>query len=193
MSCCSITQSGLILYNSIDGSTPGFPVLPYLPEFAQIHVHCFDDAIQLSHPLSPPSPLALSIFQHQGLLQWIRSSHSGGQTTGVSALASVLPRNIQGWWLTGLISLLSKGLSRVFSSTIVQNHEFLAFSLLYGPTLKLIPRIFFQSRFHFINWIQPSKKISLRTNKWFLRMISLKKELRTKFLYYINISLGLSL
>ena len=90
---------------------------------------------------------------------------SGGQSTGVSAWASVLPRTIQGWWLTGLISLLSKGLSRVFSSTIVQKHQFLAFNLLYGPTLTLIPRIFFQSRFHFRNWIQPSKKISLQTNK----------------------------
>ena len=90
---------------------------------------------------------------------------SGVQSIGVSVSASVLPRNIQGWWLTGLISLLSKGLSRVFSSTIVQKHQFLAFNLLYGPTLTLIPRIFFQSRFHFRNWIQPSKKISLQTNK----------------------------
>ena len=52
---------------------------------------------------------------------------SGGQSTGVSALASVLPVNIQGWFplgWTGLISLLSKGLSRVFSSTIVQKHQF---------------------------------------------------------------------
>ena len=52
---------------------------------------------------------------------------SGGQSTGVSALASVLPKSIQDWFplkLTGWISLLSKGLSRVFSSTIVQRHQF---------------------------------------------------------------------
>ena len=52
---------------------------------------------------------------------------SGGPSIGASASASVLPVNIQGWFplgLTGLISLLSKGLSRVFSSTTVQKHQF---------------------------------------------------------------------
>ena len=60
---------------------------------------------------------------------------SGGQSVGASVSASVLPMNIQGWFplgLTGLITLLSKGLSRVFSSTTVWKHQFL--SLLYGPT-----------------------------------------------------------
>ena len=63
---------------------------------------------------------------------------SGGQSIGASALASVLPMNIQGWFplgLTGLISLLSRGFSRIFSSTTVQKHLSLAFSLLYGLTL----------------------------------------------------------
>ena len=52
---------------------------------------------------------------------------SGGQSIGVSASASVLPMNIQDWFplgLTGLISLQSKGLSRVFSNTTVQKHQF---------------------------------------------------------------------
>ena len=53
----------------MDCSTPGFPVLHYLLEFAQILVHCVDDAIQPSHLLSPPSPLALNLFQCQGLFQ----------------------------------------------------------------------------------------------------------------------------
>ena len=53
---------------------PGFPVL-YLPEFAQTHVHRVSDAIQPSHPLSPPSPLALNLSQHQSLFQWVGSSH----------------------------------------------------------------------------------------------------------------------
>ena len=64
------------------------------------------------HILSSPSPPALSLSQHQGLFQWV---NSGSQSTG--ALASVLPINIQSWFplgLTGLISLLSRGLSRVF-------------------------------------------------------------------------------
>ena len=45
-----------------------------LPEFAQIHVHWVDNAIQPSHPPSPPSP-ALNLSQHQGLFQWVSSSH----------------------------------------------------------------------------------------------------------------------
>ena len=63
---------------------------------------------------------------------------SGDQSIGASTSASVLPMNIQGWFplgLTGWISLRSKGLSRVFSSTTVQKHQFLALSLLYGPAL----------------------------------------------------------
>ena len=57
----------------MDCSMPGLPVLHYLPEFAQTHVHWVSDAIQPSHPLSPPSPLALHLSQHQGLLKWVSS------------------------------------------------------------------------------------------------------------------------
>ena len=62
---------------------------------------------------------------------------SGGQSTGASVSASVFPMNRQGWFplgLTGLISLLSKGFSRVFSSNIIRKHQFSALSLLYAPT-----------------------------------------------------------
>ena len=59
----------------MDYSTPGFPVLHYLPECAQNHVHWVSDAIQPSHPLLPPSPLALNLSQHQGLFQWVSSLH----------------------------------------------------------------------------------------------------------------------
>ena len=58
-----------------DCSTPGFPVLYYLLEFAQTHVHWVSDAIQPSHPLSPPSPPALNLPQHQGLFHWVGSLH----------------------------------------------------------------------------------------------------------------------
>ena len=65
-------------------------------------------------------------LQHQGLFQWLNSAW-GGQSTGFSALASFLPKNTQGWsplvW-TGWISLQSNGLSRVFSNTTVQKHQF---------------------------------------------------------------------
>ena len=60
---------------SMDCSTPGFPVLHYLLQFAQTQVHRVDDAIQPSHSLLPPSPSALNPSQHQGLSQWVGSSH----------------------------------------------------------------------------------------------------------------------
>ena len=65
---CSVTQSYLTLCDPIDCSTPGFPVHHQLPELAQTHAHQVGDAIQQSHPLYPPSPLALNLSQHQGLL-----------------------------------------------------------------------------------------------------------------------------
>ena len=97
-----------------------------LPEATQTHVHCISDAIQPSHPLTTSSPSVLNLSQHQGLFQWISCLHQM-TNNGVSASASVLPTRIQGWfplWLTGLISLLSKGLSGIFSSTTVQRHQF---------------------------------------------------------------------
>ena len=73
--CCSVTKSCLTLCDPTDCSTPGSSVLHYLLEFAQIHVHRVNDAIQPSHPLSSPSP-ALSLSQHQGFFpQWVSSSH----------------------------------------------------------------------------------------------------------------------
>ena len=54
---------------------PGFPVLHYLPEFSQTYILWVSDVIQLFHPLSPPSPPALNLSQHQGLIQWVSSSH----------------------------------------------------------------------------------------------------------------------
>ena len=73
-----------------------------------------------------PSP-ALNLSQHQGLFQWVIFLTSDGQSTGASASASVPPMDIQGWFplgSTGLISLQSKGLSRVFSNTTIQKHQF---------------------------------------------------------------------
>ena len=61
------------LCNSINCSTPGFPVLPYLPEFAQTHVHWIN-AIRPSHPMPLPS-LAVDLSQHESLFQFVSSSH----------------------------------------------------------------------------------------------------------------------
>ena len=62
----SVTQSCTTLCDSMDCSTPGFPVHHQLPELAQSHVHQVGDAIQPSHPLSSPSP-AFTLSQYQGL------------------------------------------------------------------------------------------------------------------------------
>ena len=64
--CCSVTQSCLTLCDPMDCSTPSFPVLHHLPEFAQTHIHWVGDAIQPSHSLLSSS-LAFSLSQHQGL------------------------------------------------------------------------------------------------------------------------------
>ena len=109
----------------MDCSTPGLPVLHYCPEFAQTHVHWVDDA---TNHLILCCPLLLpSVFPNIRVFSMSRLFESGGQTLGASASASVLPVNIQGRFplgLTGLISLLSKGLWRVFSSTTIWKHQF---------------------------------------------------------------------
>ena len=103
-----------------------------LLEFTQTHAHWVSDTIQPSHPLSSSSPPTFNLSQHQGLFQRVSSSHQVAEVLGVSASTSVLPMNIQDWFplgWTGWISLLSKGLSRVFSNTTVQKHQFFGFQL----------------------------------------------------------------
>ena len=71
----SVAQSCPTLHDPMNRSTPGLPVHCQLPEFTQTYVHWVGDAIQPSHPLSSPSPPAFSPSQHQGLFQWVSSSH----------------------------------------------------------------------------------------------------------------------
>ena len=124
ISLSSVAQSCLTLCDPMNRSTSGLPVHHHLPEFTQTHIHRVSDAIQPSHPQSSPSPPAPNPSQHQGLFQLFTW---GGQSTGVSALASFLPKKSQSWSpseRTGWISLQSKGLSTVFSNTPVQKHQF---------------------------------------------------------------------
>ena len=112
--------------DTMDCSTPDLPVLHYLLEFAQIHVHRVGDAIPASHcPLAPSHPASIfpstKVFSNESTLciRW--------PNIGVSASISVLWMNIQSWFplgLTGLIILMPKGLSRALSSTTVQKHQF---------------------------------------------------------------------
>ena len=125
--CCLVPNSCPTLCSSMDCSIPGSSVLHYFPEFTQTHVHWVGDVTKPSHPLSSPSPPDFNPSQQQGLFQWVSSLHQVAKVFGASALTTVLPLNIQGWFplrLTGLISLQSKGLSRDFSSTSIQKHQF---------------------------------------------------------------------
>ena len=112
---------------TLNCSTPGLPVHHQFPESTQTHIHRVSDAIQPSHPLLSPSPPALNLSQRQGLFKWVSSLRQVTKVLEFSASTSVLPVNTQDWsplgW-TGWISLQSKGLSRVFSNTTVQKHQF---------------------------------------------------------------------
>ena len=70
-----VAQSCPTLCDPMNHSMPGLPVHHQLPEFTQTHAHRVSDAIQPSHPLLSPSPPALNLSQHQGLFQWVSSSH----------------------------------------------------------------------------------------------------------------------
>ena len=123
--CCSVRQSCPALCDSTNCSTPGFPVLRYLLEFAQTHVHWVDDAIQPSYPLSPPSPPAFNLSQNQGLFQWVSSSCQ------VAKVLKLQLRHQSFQWI-GLISFMIDWFdilavhrpSRVFSSTTLWKHQF---------------------------------------------------------------------
>ena len=120
-SVSSVAQSCPTLCDPMNCSMPGFPVLYYFLEYARIHVHWVSDAVQPSHPLLPPSPPVLNLSQHQSLFQWIGSLNQVAKVLELSALASVLPVNMQGWFplgLTDLISLKSEGLS-----SLLQHHS----------------------------------------------------------------------
>ena len=131
--CCF--SACLNLCDPMDCSTSGFAVLHYFPKFAQSHVHWVSDAI---HPTISSSVVPFSShlqsFPASGSFPMSQLFSPSGLSIGASASASVLPMNIQHWsplgW-TGWISLQSKGLLRVFSSTADWKHQFSVLSFLY--------------------------------------------------------------
>ena len=94
--CFSLAKSCLTLCDPMKCSTPGFIVLHYPPKFAQTHVHWVSDVIQPSSPLSPALfSSCLQSFPASGSIPTSQLFESGGQSTGASASASVLPMNLQ--------------------------------------------------------------------------------------------------
>ena len=80
----------LTLCNPMNHSTPGFPVHHQLLESTQTHVHWVGETIQTSHPLLSPSP-AFHLSQHQGLFQWVNSSHEVAMYKYWSFSFSIIP------------------------------------------------------------------------------------------------------
>ena len=111
----SVAQSCPTLCIPMNRSTPGLPVHHQLPEFTQTHVHRVSDAIQPSHPLLllPPIPPSIIVFSNESTLRMRWPKYW-------SFSFSIIPSKEH----PGLISLQSKGLSRVFSNTTVQKQQF---------------------------------------------------------------------
>ena len=129
----SAAQSCPTLFDPMDCSTPGFPVHHQLPEFTHSSPLSWWCHPTISSSVVPFSA-GLQSFPASGSFQMSQFFASGGQSIGVSASISVLPMNTQDWFplgLTGLISLQSKGLSRIFSNTTVPKHQFFSIQLSY--------------------------------------------------------------
>ena len=122
---CSVAQACLVLCDFMDCSTPGF--LSFTISWNLLNLMSIKSMMPSNHLILCCSLLLLLSFPlHQGLFQWV-SLHISWPKFGASVSASALLMGIQGlfpWGLTGLISLLSKGLSRVFSSTKIWMHQF---------------------------------------------------------------------
>ena len=130
----SVAQLCPTLCDPMDCCTPGFPVHHQLPKLARTHVHWVSDTIQpsnhliLCHPyfFLPSVFPSIRVFSKESVL------HIKWPKYWCFTLASALPKNIQDWFplrWTGLISLQSKELSRVFSNTTVQKHQFFSAQL----------------------------------------------------------------
>ena len=140
--CCSVTKSCLALCDPMDCSTPGFPVLHHLLEFAQTYVHWVSSAVQLFHPLLPLSSPALSLSQHQGF--WPpdgksplvgkdpdagKDKRAEGKRGNRRWMASLTQQtwvwaNSRRWWRTGKPGVLqSPGLQRVRHNLVTDQYQ----------------------------------------------------------------------
>ena len=136
--CCWVAQSCLNLWDPMDCSTPGFPVLYYLLEFAQTHVHWVSDAIQPSHPLLSPSPHALNLSHHQGPFQWVGSFHQVAKVLELQlwhqSFQWIFRVDLLQDWLVGS-PCSPRDSHESFPAPQFRSINSSALSLLYGPTL----------------------------------------------------------
>ena len=151
--CCSVAK---LCCDPMDCSTPSFPVHHYLLEFAQTHVRWVDDIIQPSHPLSSPSPLALSLSQHQGVFQWVSSSYQVARVLelqlGHQLFQWIFRADfLQDWLVWPCCPRGSRGSSPTPQFDSISSS---VLSLLYGPTLTSV-------RDWFNHWLSVCLIISL--------------------------------
>ena len=132
-SCWLFATLDMLTFWCVD-ITSGSSSLHYLLEFAQIHVHCVGDAIQPSHPLSVLLLLSsifpsIRVFSNESALhiRWPKYWSFSFSISPSSEYSGLIPLE--------LISWLSKGLSRAFSSTTICKHQFFSAQLLYVPNL----------------------------------------------------------
>ena len=166
--CCSVTKLCPALCNPMDCSIPGFPVLHYLPEIAQTHVHGVDDTIQTSHPLFPPSPPAfifpsIRIFSNDVyvwvlfcLPETIITLLTGHQIRSDQSLSCVLFSTYP-WTAAFQASLsftISQSLLKLMSVELVMpsNHLILCHPLLFLPSIFASIRIFSNESVLHIRW-----------------------------------------
>ena len=143
-SFCSVQFGHSVVFDSLWSQRLQHPRLP-CPSLTPAACSNSCPSSRRCHPTisSSVTPFSscLQSFPASGSFQMSQSFLSGGQRIGVSASASVLPMNTQDWsplgW-TGLISLLSKGISRIFSTPQFKSINSLALSFLYGPSLTSI-------------------------------------------------------
>ena len=142
---CSVQFSCSVASDSLRPHEPQHarpPCASPTPRVHPTHVHWVSDAIQPSYLLSSPSTPVLNLSQHQGLFKWISSSHQVAKVLKFQLQHQSFQWTPKDWsplgW-TGWISLQSKGLSRVFSNTTVQKHQFFGAQLSsLSPTLTSI-------------------------------------------------------
>ena len=136
----SVTQSCPTLCDPMNHSMPGLPVHYQLPEFTQTHVHRVSDAIQPSHPLSSPSPPAPNLSQHQGLFQWVNSSHEVAKVLELQLQHHSLQSTLRADLQNGLVGSPCIPRDSFESSPTPQFKSInsLALSFLYSPTLTSI-------------------------------------------------------
>ena len=126
---CSVTQLCMTLCYPMDCSMPDFPVLHHLLEFVQTHVHWVSDAIQQSHPLLSPSPLAFSFSQHHDLLQRVGSSHQVAKVLELHLYHQSFQWNIQGWFPLGVIDRFDLHAVQGTLKSLLQHHSSKAWML----------------------------------------------------------------